>query len=118
MIILSILSFALAVICYTISQLAQHGKIKWKSKDPHGFWGESMDRRKYKNFSTVAGERWPTSTNLTVFLTDGYHFCQFMFFNLLALAFTLAIGFNLWLLAGMLIGIRLVHGAVYKYLSK
>src|SRR5688500_20374183 len=106
---MSYLFLALAIACYSISQLAQHGKIKWKSKDPHGFWGESMDRRKYKNFSTVAGERWPTSTNLTVFLTDGYHLMQFFVFLFLSLSVACAIGFTWKLFSLVWILIHICH---------
>lgn len=91
---MSILLFVIAVICYVVSQLQQHGKLKWMDeKKPFGFWGEKSDYRKYKmnddyvlvpnkrnwyyrRFKIKYKERWFTSTWLTVGLSDGYHACQ------------------------------------------
>lgn len=128
-----------AIAAYSIGQLVQHGKIRW-SKDVFGFWGEESDRRKYHRkprtpdggywitgakvnwytrlFKIKYAERWPTSTNLTVFLTDGYHLMQFFMFIFLSLSITFAIGFDWWLLAGVWSGIHLVHFGVYKLLQK
>jgi hypothetical protein len=45
--ILSILFLLLAIGCYSISQLALHGKLKWMKND-NGFWGHDSYIRKYK----------------------------------------------------------------------
>ena len=116
MIIASLISLTVSLYCYAISQLQQHNKLKWQSKDPEGFWGRLSNRRKYNKQAT--GERFFLSTTLLVFLTDGYHFMQFWFFNFLALSVTFALGFNWWILLGLMVGIRLVHWAARKLLSK
>lgn len=95
---ISILLFVAAVVCYVVSQLQQHGKLKWMDeKKPFGFWGEHSDKRKYKRhifnneiyqmyiikpnwYSKLVGtdykEKWFTSTWLTVAFSDGYHAAQ------------------------------------------
>lgn len=102
----SIVAFILALMCYSISQLQQHGKLRW-SKSSFGFWGTDSDVRKYKKDSSYDPlgyarfpapktwyyrliksnykERWVTSTWLTVAYTDGYHACQSLMFILLSL---------------------------------
>jgi hypothetical protein len=117
--ILSSIFLALAISCYSISQLQQHGKLAWMNPDkPFAFWGKLSHRRKYRLYNSGSGERWPTSTTLTVFLTDGYHFCQWLMFNFLSLSTTFALGFTWWTLAGVWMGIHLIHWAVYKLLSR
>lgn len=114
--ILTLVSLVLAVLCYTVSQLAQHGKLQRESK-VDGFWGKHSHRRKYKGNNSTLGERWPTSTNLTIFLTDGYHLMQWFMFNFLSLSITFALGFDWYLLAGVWGGIHLIHWAAYKFLK-
>jgi hypothetical protein len=101
---LSLLLLALAVVAYGVSQLQQHGKLRWMSDKPFDLWGKLSHRRKYKRYNSA--------------LTDGYHFMQFWQFNFIALAFTFALGFNWWLLLGILLGIRLIHFITYRLLQK
>jgi len=79
--ILSIVFFTLAVICYSISQLQQHGKLIWRDDSrPGTFWSNSSWVRKYKNiFPPFDKAKFPGSTTLLSFLTDGYHLMQFCF---------------------------------------
>jgi hypothetical protein len=44
---LSLISFALAIVCYAIKELQTHGKLKW-SKGYYGFWDDLSHYRKYK----------------------------------------------------------------------
>ncbi len=69
---------------YRTGQMAQHGKL---SKNDKGFFGKDSWIRKYKQGQTVSftAERWPTSTTLTVFLTDWYHLSQFLWLRCLNL---------------------------------
>lgn len=91
--ILSLICFALAVACYGISQLIMHGKSRFRgefwdisawqkkykrikvplSRDNYLGWGfvDAPDNWYYKLINVRYIERWPTSTSLTVFLTDG-----------------------------------------------
>jgi hypothetical protein len=136
---IAMISLALAIGCYSISQLVQHGKFKWMSKNPFGFWGDTSDRRKYKRvpiegqeysyritgapvnfyYKYIARvkykERWFTSTWLTVNLTDGYHMCQSLSFLLISLTVVLLTGFPYLLVWP---GIVFLHAAVYNLLSK
>lgn len=126
-----------AIAAYSISQLAQHGKLK--SKDIRGFWGQWSSDRKYdlwkrsgimidkvqapKNwyyrfFKIKYKERFPLSATALVFLTDGYHMCQFLMFLFLSLSITFAIGFDWYLLAGVWTGIHFVHAGFYKLLQR
>lgn len=86
---MSILFFIIAVIFYTISQAAIHGKIKGK------FWDKDSYKNKYdypvdgiepapqnwyyKLFKIKYKERFPGSATIFVTLTDGYHLTQFGF---------------------------------------
>lgn len=99
-----------AIACYSISQLQQHGKLKW-SKKGLGFWDFDSDKRKYMS-------KIPFAKTALVFLTDGYHLMQFFMFIFLSLSITFAAGFDWWLLAGVWTGIHLVHVGVYKLLQK
>lgn len=139
MIALSILSLIAAVVCYSISQLQQHGKLKW-SKGYYGFWDERSYERKYKRdsdsdplgyvkfpapdnfyYKRIARvqykERWFTSSNLTVMFTDGYHACQHLSFVLFGLSIALLLPdlryfFLVW---GI---ITLTHFTVYRLAQK
>jgi hypothetical protein len=136
--ILSLFLFACGIVAYAISQLQQHGKLKW-GKDSRRFWGFNSSDRKYK-FKPVSTpgtvpiykyeapnnwyykligskyiERWPTSTWLTVSLTDGYHLMQSVSFLCFggSVSIALHIGF-LWVWGGILV----THTATRKLLSK
>lgn len=127
---MSILFLVMALVSYSIRELLYHHKLKWMTDDD-GFWGEVSDKRKYKRPLKPAPDTWyyryndltyverfPLAGSFLVSLTDAPHQLQFWFFNFLALAFTLALGFNWWLLLGMLIGVRVIHGTFYKLLSR
>jgi hypothetical protein len=133
--LISLISFALAIGCYVCSQAQQHGKLRWMNwKDDMGFLGENSDKRKYDNFrigripakvnfyTRLMGvkfkERWFTSTNLTVFLTDFYHLMQFFSFILYSLCVTLLIGFTWWTLVGIWLGVHAISFIVYKLVTR
>lgn len=141
MIVAAILSLAVAMYCYAISQLQQHGKLKfegsfwnedswvrkykWRaaSKDPLGYDiipmpEKAPDNWYYRFLEIKYKERFPLSATLLVFTTDGYHLFQALFFSFLSLSFALAIGFNWWLFLGIFIGVRIVHWSARKILSK
>lgn len=132
--IISLTLFALGIAAYAISQLQQHGKLKW-SKGEQGFWGNKSDKLKYKNtlplqptgiavapdnwYYRLIGsdykERWFTSTWLTVAFTDGYHAMQAVSFLCFGGSASLAlhIGF-LWIWLGILA----IHTATRKLLGR
>lgn len=124
--ILTILTMIAAVLCYAVSQLQQHGKLRWANdKLPFSFWGKLGYRRKYKKYNSASGERWPTSTNITVFLTDGYHLMQFLHHLLLACSLGLLFEIKIFDFNGNVQAMVLVwliikgtHGATYKFLSR
>lgn len=108
---MSILFLAMALVSYSISQLAQHGKLRWESRNTYGFWGEDSDKRKYTS-------KIPFAKTWLVFLTDGYHLCQAIFLSSLSLSVTMLIGFQ-WVTLGLVWGgIHLLHWLVYKIASK
>lgn len=108
--LLAILFLIMAVGCYSISQLQQHGQLKW-GKEGTGFWGYDSDKRKYTS-------KIPLAKTWLVFLTDGYHFMQFWMFNFLSLSVTLFYGWNWWIFGGVMIKIRLINWLTRKLFSK
>lgn len=133
--VLAIVFLVMALVCYSIRELHAHSKLKWQKGDD-SFWGENSWFRKYKLddrghpivelsrnwYNKIFGvdfkERWPTSATFTVFLTDGMHLMQAMFFLFLSLSVTFAMGFEWLLLAGVYLGIHIVHFLTYKLLSR
>lgn len=131
---MTIAFFLLAIVCYSISQLCAHHKIKWAGKR-YSFWGEDMDKRKYKSvnqntFMPVAApdnfyykyiakvkykERWFTSTNLTSFATDGYHASQSVSFLMLSLGIWQSTGYPFLIVWPSVV---CVHAAVYRILQR
>lgn len=105
----------LSVVAYALSQLVQHGKFKWMSKDRYGFFGEDSDKRKYKNFDKNQGERWPTSTWLTVAFTDFYHASQSVSFICLSLSISILSNVSFWYVWPFIL---LVNSLTYKMLSR
>jgi hypothetical protein len=58
----------------------------WK----HKFWNKEYSwQNKYKECSPELGEKFPFSSTILVFLTDGWHLMQFIFLNSLFIAFFL-----------------------------
>lgn len=110
----SALLFIMAVICYSISQKAQHGQLRWSDpKKPLGFWGEDSDKRKYK-----PGTKEPAfflSTTLLVAATDGYHLSQAAFFLLISLSFSVALELDNWKQYLLVYtGAHVIHFVTYK----
>lgn len=108
--IVAFILLAIAIGCYSISQLAQHQKLKW-GKEGTGFWGFDSDKRKYTS-------KIPFAKTALVFLTDGYHLMQFFFLLLLSLSFTISLGLENWWPYLVYIGVHIVHFLTYKLLSK
>ena len=130
----ALILLALAIVCYSVTQLLMHGKfILTDPANPYGFWGEDSDKRKYKivdgvpvaapdtwyyNFFKIPyHEAFPLSATLLVFLTDGYHFMQFMFFLLLPVSIAIPYG-DVVIFLIVYVLIHLVHSIAYKNLSK
>lgn len=108
---------ALSVAAYSISQLQQHGHLRWRTNS-WSFWGEDSWQNKYKRhdhtFIMVTNQNWyyrlfdipyiekfPLSATALVYLTDGYHFMQFCFKILLAIGifgftWSALIAWSLW----------------------
>lgn len=135
MTLLAILFLILAVGSYSISQLQQHGKLKWMDKG-FGFWGAQSWYRKYKQKKTDRDpydfepapnnwyyklitvkyrERWFTSTWLTVAFTDGYHASQSVSFICLAGSLSLFSGYSFWWFWISIVGL---HATFYRLFSK
>jgi hypothetical protein len=117
---ISIVLLLLAIGCYTLSQLHLHKKGKWQ-KPGFGFFGEDSDKRKYKNFDSKQGERWPTSTNITIFATDLYHAIQALFFIFISISVSipLELGWNEWwefILTWSIV--HILHAVLYKVLTR
>lgn len=134
--LLSLLSLALSIACYSISQLIQHGRFKF-SKGYYGFWDEKSYERKYKRnrdvdplgyekypapdnwyyrfFKIKYKEAFPLSATFLSNFTDGYHMCQSLSFLFLSLSFSLATSINFFLVWG---GILLVHFVTYRVLQR
>lgn len=132
---IGVLCLIASVGCYSISQLQQHGKLRWGQNAHYSFWGEGSWRQKYKGHGTSKlepspnnwyykffklkyAERFPLSTTFLSFLTDGYHFMQFFMFIFLSLSITFAAGFDWWLLLRIWSGIHLLHFGVYKMFQR
>lgn len=121
MTVINIISFCFSVVAYSLKELQSHGKLKWMKEDkPFSFFGKLSYRRKYKKLNSASGERWPTSTNLTVMFTDFYHLMQFAFklFIILTLVTYEPIFNMVWdfIIYFLLFGVTFT--AVYKLLSK
>lgn len=133
--VLALVFLVLAIGCYSISQLQQHGKLKWMGKG-FGFWGVRSWNRKYKwdtngivirapknlyykYFARVPfKERFPLSATLLVFTTDGYHLMQFFFFLFISLSSGMALQLNWWLIAVVWLLVHLVHFGAYRIFQK
>jgi hypothetical protein len=138
--IIQITAFIIAVIAYTISQLQQHGKLKW-SKALSDYWSNGSGIRKYKtlkegddvsllyravglypppdnwyyNFFKISHkERFPGSATIFVSFTDGYHLMQMFFKAFLSIAIA---GISWWAVAWF-VAWSCIFTVVYKYLSK
>lgn len=131
----SLISLALAVSCRAITELALHGKLRWSGKHT-SFWGNNSWMRKYnfkgdmyndlppnnwyyRFFNIDYKERFPLSATLLVFVTDGMHLCQALFFLLLSLSFSIALELQNWKQYLLVyIGIHVAHFVTYRVLQK
>lgn len=129
--LLAILFLIMAVGCRAISELANHGKLKW-SKEPTSFWGSMSYLRKYKEgkdtvlvpapttyyyklFNLKYKEAFPLSATFLVFATDGMHAAQFAYHIFLALSLSMFSGESFWFFWP---GIPAVHALWYRVFSK
>lgn len=122
---------ALAVVCYSISQLQQFGKLRW-SKVAWGFFGgeswankyarnhkdndfiDAPDTWYYRFFGLTYKERFPLSATALVLFTDGYHLFQF----LMKICFSIGIaGFTWWAVLAFTLWTGIQWG-VFKIASK
>jgi hypothetical protein len=128
---MSLILFALAVVCYCISQLQQHGKLRWMDNE-YGFWGERSYERKYRQdwkfiplenwyyrfFKIKRREAFPLSATLLVSFTDGYHLMQLLFKLFLCASIALYTPLLGWWDIGVYFGLfGLVFTVTYKLLS-
>lgn len=108
---ISMILFMLAAFCWGIMNVLQwhHSTSVFALQIPIGFWGSQSWKRKYrltqfgqpeyierrhrnlyyKTFRLQYRERFPLSATALVWLTDGYHFLQFIMISLLCAALTL-----------------------------
>lgn len=141
MTLLAILFLIMAVGCRAISELANHGKLKW-SKEGNGFWDSSSWKRKYKIkwlkskdgslpdfgqfipapttyyyklFNLKYKEAFPLSATFLVFATDGMHAAQAAYHIFLALSLSMFSGESFWFFWP---GIPVVHALFYRIFSK
>jgi hypothetical protein len=111
----SLICLAVAALCYAVSQLQQHGKLVWSNPvKPRGFWGKDSDKRKYK-YNCTHEPAFPLSTTLLVFVTDGYHFMQWLMKIFIALAFVPFVG---WWSLGYWAVFTVVFAIGYKFMQK
>lgn len=133
--ILSFISFALGVVCFSIRELQVHGKLKWMN-EPNGFWGELSHLRKYKTteghlmqprnpnwyyrfFKIKYTEKFPLSATLLVSITDGAHLCQTLFKLFFCISIvTYSMEFSLWAALMYFVIWGFVFTSTYKWLSK
>lgn len=128
--ILELLAFILAVICYTVSQSILHGKFNLYGGE---FWSQDGWKRKYlreeghllqprkpnwyyRTFNIKYSERFPGSATIFSFVTDAYHLSQWAFKIFICLTLAPQIGLIwagvLWLTWGI------VFSVVYKYVQR
>lgn len=124
---------ALAVVCYSISQLHQFGKLKWSDSED-GFFGsdswvnkyefkwspddsgftKAPDNWYYRFFNLTYKERFPLSATALVLFTDGYHLFQFI----MKVCFSIGIaGFTWWAVLAFTLWTGIQYGC-FKLFSK
>jgi hypothetical protein len=131
---LSFILIGLSIACRAVGELHAHGKLRFKSWR-YGFSGSESWKRKYKGygfedeyslkdaainwytklFKIKYKERWPTSTNFTVAVTDLPHLTQSISFLTLSLGVSLLANVNFFLVWIPIIGI---HATVYRLLQR
>lgn len=96
-----------AAVAKALMDLSSEGKLPWNP----AFWDKSVSwvnkwKRNDQGGVMVGVERFPLSSTVLVFLTDGWHLMQFVFLSALFLA---AFGFTLKFLIS-----RIVFGVVFE----
>lgn len=87
------------------------GSRSWVRKYKKGFIKPVWKNWYYKTFNVVYMERFPLSATALVFLTDGWHFSQWMMFNCYSLAISLALPYH-WLYSFVII--RVLAGLLFN----
>jgi hypothetical protein len=84
----TIIALFLAGICFAIMDtLAYHFKISVFKNLNETYWNPDLSwRNKYKLRIPTKGEKFPFSTTILVFLTDAWHFFQFVGYSCIILA--------------------------------
>lgn len=121
MTLLTIILLVIAFMAYAVKELQQFGKLNW-----FGFWGKVSWARKYKRildtkqatifvpapnnwyyrlFKIRYKERFPLSATALVFLTDGFHLMQTIFFACLVAAMAIN-PMSAWTTAGVCYFVR------------
>lgn len=131
---ISFLSFALAVFCYSIKEAYSHNKLKWGIHTD--FWGANSWMRKYRFkgdmyhdlppdnwyyrfFKIKYKERFPLSATLLVAFTDGYHLMQLLFKLLFCISIvTYSMDFNWWMALVYFVIWGITFTITYKILSR
>ena len=105
MIALALGLVVLAAIAKAIMDLSSEGALPWNA----AVWDKGKSwRRKWKNGDPELGERFPGSSTVFVFVTDGWHFSQFVFLNSLFGAFAC------FAPIGLVIGARVAFGLLFE----
>lgn len=126
------INLLLAVLFISVSAIGKAGMdilqfkyhdFKFKDKLNPNFWNPSISwKNKYKNLDVSQGEKFLGSTTIFVFLTDGWHLCQFVFLNSLfisALFLFPLYSANLNLITiSILVVLRIVFGLVFTLFYK
>ena len=88
--ILSIVFVILAGICNAAMDMyAQKHSVSIFSKIKHNWFSEDSWKNKYKNRDAKQGEKYFGSTTFFVFITDFWHFAQFMWINFILISLLL-----------------------------
>ena len=129
---LPLILLIISIAARSCSELALHGKLRL-SKRAGDFWSGDWTRKYktyenngvdivdapntwyYRFFKLKYKERWPTSATFTVFLTDGYHLFQSIFFITLAASLSIALPLNFFIVWPIIL---VTHAGVYKILSR
>lgn len=79
----------------------------------HNYWNPDVSwANKYKDNDPSKGAKFPLSTSVLVFLTDGWHMMQFMMLNAFALAATPLMD-NIWHTIIAFVALRVAFSAVF-----
>jgi len=122
MIALTAILLCIAAIANSIMDtLVHHFDVSIFARKNTLFWNPDLSwKNKYKNGSPAQGARFPGSTTLFVFVTDGWHLFKFVMLNSYLLAVTIPIAFllsaSLWMTLGIFAGLKLLQGVLFNLL--